>query len=92
MIISEQRKIDEALNALMKACGFSGESGTEEMFWVLAEAVGRVIEDWDSVVGASHREGLCYNVNAWLSDEISKSVLEYHKRAAVADAQQAGSA
>lgn len=64
------KAIDRPLNDLMKACDYHGESGTEEFFWVLADAVARVKKDWDAVVGQSHRNGLCYDVNALLTDAL----------------------
>jgi hypothetical protein len=66
-------KIEIALDALMGACGFVGESGTERMFGVLFEAVQRVADEWD-VVRDSHEDGLCYNVNALLSDAIAEAL------------------
>jgi hypothetical protein len=63
--------IRQALNQLMRACGLSGESGTEELFGVLQIAVQAVEEQWDDVVGQSHREGLCFDVNAFLAGRIA---------------------
>ena len=67
------RKIDIALDALMGACGFVGESGSEGMFWVLRDAVQMVADEWH-VVEQSHKDGLCYNVNALLSDAIAEAL------------------
>jgi len=66
-----ERKIDVALDALMGACGFVGESGTERLFCVLYEAVEHVADNWD-IVDQSHKDGLCYNVNAMLSSAIAE--------------------
>ena len=74
MATETERKIDTALGALMGACGFMGESGTERMFWVLFEAVHTVAEKWEEVVEQSHKDGLFYNVNALLSDAIAESL------------------
>jgi hypothetical protein len=63
--------IRQALNQLMRACGLSGDSGTEELFGVLQVAVQAVEEQWDDVVGQSHREGLCFDVNAFLAGRIA---------------------
>jgi hypothetical protein len=65
-----EREINAALNALMAACGIAGESGMERMFWVLQEAVQTVADNWD-IVERSHEDGLCYDVNALLSDAIA---------------------
>jgi hypothetical protein len=65
------RKIDVALDALLGACGFVGESGSERMFWVLFDAVHNVANNW-GIVEKSHDDGLCYNVNALLSDAIAE--------------------
>ena len=67
------RKIDIALDALMGACGFVGESGSEGMFWVLLEAVQKVADNWQ-IVRESHQDGLSYNVNALLSDAIAEAL------------------
>ena len=67
------RKIDNALDALMGACGFVGESGSERLFWVLRDAVQMVADEWH-VVEQSHKDGLCYNVNALLSDAIAEAL------------------
>jgi hypothetical protein len=76
MVTETERKIDAALDALMKACGFTGESGTEAMFWVLHKAVQDVASNWN-IVEESHEDGLCYDVNALLSGAIAKA-LEGH--------------
>jgi hypothetical protein len=68
---NRNRKIDVILDALMSACGFVGESGSERFFWVLFDAVQKVGDEWH-VVKQSHKDGLCYNVNALLSDAISE--------------------
>jgi hypothetical protein len=70
---TEETEIRQALNTIMKACGFTGESGTEALFEVLDCAVTSVAEQWDEVVGQSHRDGLCYDVNAMLAREIAKA-------------------
>jgi hypothetical protein len=67
------RKIDIALDALMGACGFVGESGSEGMFWVLLEAVQNVADNWQ-IVRESHQDGLSYNVNALLSEAIAEAL------------------
>jgi hypothetical protein len=71
MITQTNRNINKALNALMKACGLSGESGTEELYEILFD----VIHDYDrkvrETVEQSHADGLCYDVNALLADAIS---------------------
>ena len=64
--------IRKALNQLMNACGFRGESGSETLFPVLLHAVEAVDAKWDNVVEQSHEDGLRYDVNALLADEFSK--------------------
>jgi hypothetical protein len=64
---AEQKEIFDGLQKIMKACGLKGESGTELLFTILDRAVTSVAEQWDDVVGQSHRDGLCYDVNAWLA-------------------------
>jgi hypothetical protein len=66
---ARQKAIVAALNDLMKTCGHSGESGTEAMFQVLADAIDAVAEDW-GMVEQSHAEGLSYDVNAMLARAI----------------------
>ena len=61
-------QIHKALGDLMVACGLGrSESGTEIFVGVLADAVGGV--DW-SVVEQSHKDGLCFDVNCLLAEEI----------------------
>ena len=67
----EAENIHKALNELMSACGFSGEIGTERLFHVLLQAIEAVHDEWDSVVGQSHRDGLCYDVNVLLAYKIA---------------------
>lgn len=70
----EQTEIWRGLNTIMKACGFDqSESSTEAFFEVLDTALTSVAEQWDEVVGQSHRDGLCYDVNAMLAQEIAKA-------------------
>ena len=57
----------------MGACGFVGESGSERLFWVLRDAVQMVADEWH-IVEQSHKDGLCYNVNALLSDAIAEAL------------------
>lgn len=59
--------IRTAINQLMKACGLSGESGTEELFLILENAVAAV--DW-GIVEESHEEGLCFDVSCLLAEAI----------------------
>jgi hypothetical protein len=71
---AEQEEIHVALNKIMKACGLDqSESSTEALFAILDNAVTSVAEQYDDVVGQSHRDGLCYDVNAWLAQEIAKA-------------------
>jgi hypothetical protein len=71
---AEQEEIHAALNKIMKACGLDqSESSTEILFAILDRAVTSVAEQFDDVVGQSHRDGLCYNVNAWLASEIARA-------------------
>lgn len=72
----EEKEIREALNKIMKACGFSGESGTEGLFMVLQQAVGSVAEQWEDVVEQSHKDGLNYDINSWLACEIAKAAAQ----------------
>jgi hypothetical protein len=70
--VIDEEKIHKALDQLMSACVFSGESGTEDLFEVLSEAIRSVQNKWDSVVGQSKRDGRGYDVNALLAEEIAK--------------------
>jgi hypothetical protein len=72
-------EIHKALNQLMTACGLSGESGTEKLFMVLSDAVKAAEVKW-GVVEQSHEEGLCYDVNALLADEMVKALAEMDRR------------
>ena len=47
------------------------------MFLILQQAIGSVEEQWDDVVGQSHEDGLCYDVNAWLACEIAKAATRH---------------
>jgi len=76
---ADPEKIYEALNTLMETCGFSGEGGTEQLFAVLSEATQTLELGWDNVVGQSHRDGVGYNVNAWLANTMA-SILESQKK------------
>ena len=77
--MTETGSIHKALGELVSACGFSGESGTERLFPVLSQAVEAVDGKWDSVVGQSHRDGLCCDVNALLAEEIA-SILQKREK------------
>ena len=77
--MTETESIHKALGELVSACGFSGESGTERLFPFLLEAVEAVDGKWDSVVGQSHRDGLCCDVNALLAEEIA-SILKKREK------------
>jgi hypothetical protein len=67
----------KSLDLMMRTCGFSGETGTEAFFKVLERAMSSVGEQWDEVVGQSHRDGLAYDVNAMLANEIAKAADGY---------------
>ena len=71
--------IRKALNQLMNACGFRGESGSETLFPVLLHAVEAVDAKWDNVVEQSHEDGLRYDVNALLADELVRSLKQREK-------------
>ncbi len=75
MITETNRKIHAALNTLMEACGFQGESGTEALFDALAMAVGSVENDWH-IVDQSHADGLCYDVNSMLANALVKALTD----------------
>ena len=77
--MTDTENIHKALNQLMSACGLCGESGTERLFPVLSQAVEAVDVKWDSVVGQSHRNGLCYDVNGLLADEIASILKKKEK-------------
>jgi hypothetical protein len=64
---SDTQRIYDALDDLMQACGLSGESGSETLFHALSDATKEL--DF-SIVEQSHRDGLCYDVNALLADGI----------------------
>ena len=72
--VIEGERIYKALNEIMSACGLSGESGMEKLFHILSKAIQDIEDEWDDVVEESHKEGLCYNVNAWLANEIAKAI------------------
>jgi hypothetical protein len=59
-------EIMEALHSLMKACGLSGNSGSEALFDILKRAVSDVDAEW-FIVEASHLHGQCHDVNALLA-------------------------
>ena len=56
-----------AVENLLKACGCGkGESGTEEFYYLLQEAV----DELDGTIEKSHEEGLCYDMASALSGTI----------------------
>ncbi len=64
--------IDLALDSLLKACGLQGESGTEQLYyWLL-----RACDELQGTIEESHAEGLCYNMNAALSDKLAEYMRE----------------
>ena len=68
--MTRKSKIYHALNDLMKACGLSGESGTE----ILAAALREATSDpdmWETLKD-SHREGLCYDMNQLLAEALDR--------------------
>jgi hypothetical protein len=70
-------KIDIAVENLMKSCGdFKGESGTEEFYHLLKQAVKNVNND----LKRSHRDGLCLDMVHALSSELSKLLDEANGR------------
>jgi hypothetical protein len=80
--VSERNeKIFKALNALMKTCGYSGESGTEAFFDMLFDAVHDVRENWD-VVEESHEDGLSFDVNSMLAYRIESYLEDQEAQAA----------
>ena len=66
-----ENAIRTAINQLMSACGLRGESGTEELFLILRDAVDEV--DW-GIVEESHREGLCFDVSCLLAEAIEQQL------------------
>lgn len=75
MKIKQTEVINNALDTLMKACGFQGESGTEELFDALSVAMENVQNEWH-VVEQSHKDGLCYDVNHMLARALVKELSE----------------
>jgi hypothetical protein len=65
-----------ALNALMKACGLSGESGTEQLYGLLSGIILEYDEQIRRTIRDSHDEGLCLDVNALLADLLVAAVDE----------------
>jgi chemotaxis regulatin CheY-phosphate phosphatase CheZ len=72
MITQTNRDIKKALNALMKACGLSGESGTEQLYEILSGIVLERDLEIRATVEESHANGLCYDVNALLADAVAE--------------------
>ncbi len=62
----------DALDEVIKLCGLQGESGTEEFYYMLRD----ILEDLDGTIEKSHEEGLCYDMCAAISGELSKRVNE----------------
>jgi hypothetical protein len=73
-VTETNRKINTALNSVMTACGLVGESGTEILFDVLHEAIAGVHKEW-WIVEQSHNEGLGFDVNALLADQIEADLV-----------------
>lgn len=71
-------EIMDAMNALLAACGLSGESGTELLYYWLADAV----EALDGTIEASHEQGLCYDMNAAMADVLTQYKLEHETQEA----------
>jgi hypothetical protein len=66
-----EEKVYRSLDLLMEACNLEGESGTEVLFDILYQAVQSVDRQWH-VIERSHKDGLCYDVNTMLTEEILK--------------------
>jgi hypothetical protein len=75
----QHAQLHTALNTLMDACGFTGETGTECMFEILEAAAQDVRDQWREVED-SHKDGLCYDVNAMLAYALDKQLGEYCAR------------
>lgn len=58
--------IDIAVSNLINACGFKGESGTDEFYYLLQEA----IDSLDGTIEKSHEEGLCYDMSSAIAHAI----------------------
>jgi hypothetical protein len=71
-----ERNIYDALNALMRACGLSGESGTEQLYGLLSGIILEYDEQIRRTIRDSHDEGLCLDVNALLADLLVAAVDE----------------
>jgi hypothetical protein len=56
MITQTNRDIKKALNALMKACGLSGESGTEQLYEILSGIVLERDREIRATVGGEPRQ------------------------------------
>jgi hypothetical protein len=73
-MMAKETDVVAALDAMMKACGLRGESGSEDLFWILLEAMQNVADDkWDTVE-QSHKEGLCYDARFLLAEAIIEAV------------------
>lgn len=70
----QNEEITKALDDLMTACGYKGESGTEWFFGALSTALDEVEENWNIVI-QSYEDGLCYNINALLADALENAVI-----------------
>lgn len=63
--------IYDAVEKLIRACGFDrSESATEDFYYMLRD----VIDGLDGTIEASHEEGLCYNMAAAIAGALTARV------------------
>jgi hypothetical protein len=75
-VMTINRNVFEALNMLMKACGLSDESDTEELYEILSDIIFETDREIRKTVKQSHKDGLCYDVNALLAGSIADAVVQ----------------
>lgn len=80
--MTEQReKIYEALCALCDACDLEGDSGTEDLFLIIAEAFSeRNVSEMDLSREQSHAEGCMLNMIGLMSRKIENSLDSMFKK------------
>jgi len=73
----ERTPVEKALQQLLEACNLQGESGTEELFYMLQRAT---IET-EHEIEESHSEGLCIDMTMILAEALERYIFEAHEPA-----------
>lgn len=67
-VVYTPTEFDKAMDVLMDAFGFKGESGTELLYYHIRD----MVDELEGVIEASHEEGLCYDMTAAMAGTLQK--------------------